>query len=101
MARNIIKIFGGEIHLVLRIETAKGYNGLVKVKTPDYRWHGKKWDLKTPTDIGIFENTLERFLKAKGAKEQAKRIIINYENFSEKTDNEILKVIEKTLQNRN
>ncbi len=101
MAKYIKKIFGGKIHLVPRIETEKGYKGIIKVSTPDYRWDGVKWDLKTPTPKGEFKNTLERFLKVKGAKEQAKNYIIDYRYFPDKSDSEILDVVEKTLKNRN
>lgn len=38
---NIIKRkLGGNIHLQPRIETAKGYKGIVSVPTPDYKWNG-------------------------------------------------------------
>ncbi len=90
---------GGDIHLVPRISDIS--NEGISVKTPDFRWNGEKWDLKTPGIDGKFENTLERFLKKKGAKAQAKKYIIDYSNFSTKTDNEVLEVIEKTLKNRN
>ena len=74
MAKKIRKIFGRKIHIVPRIETEKGYKGLVSVKTPDYIWNNEKWDLKTPGTYGEFINTFERFLKKKGAKKQAKNI---------------------------
>lgn len=101
MAELLEKTLGGTIHLIPRIETQKGYKGLVKVSTPDYRWNGSRWDLKTPGLEGKFENSLERFLKKKNAKIQAKKYIINYSAFIDKTDSEILKVVEDTLRNRN
>ena len=101
MAEILKEVFGGDIHLIPRIETEKGYHGIVKVSTPDFRWNGKKWDLKTPGLDGKFENTLERFLKKKDAKKQAKKFIIDYKNFSEKSNEEILKIVEKTINNRN
>lgn len=100
MAQFLEEIFGREIRLIPRIETEKGYTGIVKVNTPDYRWNDIKWDLKTPTTKGEFKNTLERFLKKKEAKKQAKRFIIDYKHFSNKTDEEILNVVENTLNNR-
>lgn len=101
MAKILKKVFGGNIHLVPRIEQEKGYKGIVKVSTPDFRWNGEKWDLKTPGLDGKFENTLERFLKKKGAKQQSKKYIIDYGKFSNKSDEEIIEVIENTLKNRN
>lgn len=101
MAEILKILFGGNIHLIPRIEQEKGYKGVVKVPTPDFRWNGKKWDLKTPSSNGNFNNTIERFLKKKNAKKQAKRFIINYINFPYKNDEEILKIVEKTLYNRN
>ncbi|MBR1376534.1 MAG: hypothetical protein IJ565_01845 [Bacilli bacterium] len=100
MAKKIRKIFGGKIHIVPRIETEKGYKGLVSVKTPDYIWNNEKWDLKTPGTDGEFLNTFERFLKKKGAKKQAKKYIINYINFPNKTNKEIINVIQSTLIER-
>lgn len=101
MLETIKKTFGGEVHMVPRIETEKGYKGLVKTKTPDYRWRGKKWELKTPTLKCEFENTLETFLKRKDAKKQAKKMIIDYVHFKDKTNDEIVNIVQKTLKNRN
>lgn len=92
----IKQTFGGEIHNVPRISDIT--NTGIKTSTPDFRWNNDKWELKTPGITGKFENTLERFLKKKGAKLQAKKIIIDYKNFPNHTDDEILKVIEKTLK---
>lgn len=101
MAELLEKLLGGKIHLVPRIETQKGYKGLVKVPTPDFRWNGSKWDLKTPGLEGKFENSLERFLKKKNVKNQAKKFIIDYSAFEDKTNEEIIKIVEYTLHNRN
>ena len=101
MLEIIKKIFGGEVHMVPRIETEKGYKGVVKTKTPDYIWKNQKWDLKTPTLKCNFENSLETFLKKKHVKEQSKKIIINYIYFKNKTNNEIINIVHKTLNNRN
>lgn len=88
---------GGEIHNVPRITDIT--NTGIKTSTPDYLWNGEKWDLKTPGTKGNFENTLERFVKKKSAKLQAENFIIDYVNFPNKTDNEILDVINRTLNN--
>lgn len=48
MSEVLKRLFGGDIHLVPRIEQEKGYKGVVKVSTPDFRWNGEKWDLKIP-----------------------------------------------------
>lgn len=99
MALWIKSTFGGEIHLVPRITDLT--NTGISTHTPDFRWNGEKWDLKTPSKKGKFKNSLERFLKKKNAKMQANRFIINYKNFPLKTDSEILDVVGKTLNNRN
>ncbi len=98
MAKILKRLFGGDIHLVPRIEQEKGYKGIVKVSTPDFRWNGEKWDLKTPGIDGLFENTLERFLKKKDAKKQAKKFIIDYTKLSNRTDSEIVEVVLNTLK---
>lgn len=94
-AKWIQKTFGGKIHIVPRITDLT--NSGLSTPTPDYIWNGKKWDLKIPNNKGKFKNTLERFLKKKNAKYQAKNYIINYLQFDKKTKFEILKVIKKTL----
>ncbi len=43
---------------------------------------------------------MERFAKKKGAKKQASKFIIDYINFPDKRDEEIIDVVEKTLNNR-
>ena len=91
----LIEVFGGEIHNVPRITDIT--NTGIKTSTPDYIWNGERWDLKTPGINGKFENTLERFIKKKNAKLQAKNFIIDYKNFPEKTDQEILNVVNNTL----
>ena len=91
--------FGGDIHLVPRITDLT--NEGLSTPTPDFRWNGSKWDLKTPGTKGKFENILERFLKEKGARRQAKKFIIDCIKLSDKTDKEIINVINKTINNRN
>lgn len=91
----IEETFGREMHNVPRITDIT--NTGLKTSTPDYVWNNEKWDLKTPGTDGKFENTLERFVKKKSAKLQARKFIIDYVNFPEKTDEEILKVINDTL----
>ena len=93
----IVKTLGGLIYNVPRITDTT--NTGIKTPTPDYIWNNFKWDLKIPGTKGIFENTFERFVKKKEAKLQSKKIIIDYINFPDKTDAEIIKVIKKTLKN--
>lgn len=84
-----------DVHLVPRISDIS--NRGLKTKTPDYIINNEFWDLKTLGLNGIFENTLERFLKKSGAKRQAKKIIIDYSHFLEKTNEEIIEVVLKLL----
>ncbi|MBR7041943.1 MAG: hypothetical protein IKI04_00420 [Bacilli bacterium] len=90
--------FGGEIHLVPRITDIS--NTGISTPTPDYIWNNEKWDLKTPTTKGNFNNTLERFLKSKGIKKQATNFIIDYVNYKQKTDKEIIDTVYKVIYNR-
>lgn len=96
MALFLKRTFGGEIHLVPRITDLT--NSGIKTPTPDFRWNGKKWDLKTPKNNGKFKNTIERFFKHSSAKNQAKRYIIDFSNFSESNE-EIIKLADETLKN--
>lgn len=89
--------FGGIIHMPLRIIDIS--NTSISTPTPDYIWNGEKWDLKTPSINGKFENTLERFIKKKNAKLQAQNFIIDYSAFTDKKDYEIEKVVLDTLEN--
>ncbi len=96
----IENILGGKINLKPRIETAKGYKGIISVPTPDYIWNNEKWDLKTPTTNGKFSNTVERFFKkSKKVKKQAHKFIIDYKYFPHKTNSQIIKIVKKTLNN--
>lgn len=97
MAIFLKDILNVDIHLVPRISDIS--NKGLKTKTPDYIINNSFWDLKTPGVNGIFENTLERFLKKSGAKRQARKIIIDYSNFLEKTNEEILNVVLQTINN--
>ena len=99
MALIIEKTLGGEIHMVPRITDIS--NSHLGVKTPDYIWNNEKWDLKTPGLNGKFINTFERFLKKQNVPIQAKRFIINYIYFKDRSNSEIINVVNKTLNNRN
>lgn len=90
------KVFGGEIHLIPRITDIS--NNQTSTRTPDFRWNGKKWDLKTPTTKGEFNTSIERFMKKKDAKLQAKKFIIDFKNYKDVADTEIIKLAEKTLK---
>ena len=61
-AKWLKKIFGHDIHLIPRIidisNSGKG------IHTPDFRWNGKKWDLKTPKNAK-FKNAIDTFTKKK------------------------------------
>lgn len=92
----IKKTFGGKIHLVPRITTI--IDNESSVTTPDFRWNGNKWDLKTPSTKGKFDNSIERFVKKNKAKEQSRKYIIDFK-YIDKTDEEIIKLAEKTLRN--
>lgn len=98
---NIIKRkLGGNIHLQPRIETAKGYKGIVSVPTPDYKWNGIKWDLKTPTTKGKFDTSIERFFKkVKKVKKQSRKYIINFKHYSQYSDKDIIDLAQRTLNN--
>ena len=89
------EIFGGKIYNVPRIIDIS--NSGLSTPTPDYIWNAEKWDLKTPSKNGQFKNTLERFVKKKESKLQAKKYIIDFVNFDDKTDKEILEVIKKNI----
>lgn len=91
------KVFGGEIHLVPRITDIS--NEKISTHTPDFRWKGKKWDLKTPTIKGEFKNCIERFVKKKDVKLQAKKFIINFDDYKDVSNEEIIKLAEITLKN--
>lgn len=100
MIASILKeTLGGEIHMVPRITNMA--NSHLGVKTPDYIWNNEKWDLKTPRNVGHFKNTIERFLKKKNARIQAEKYIINYINFDNITNQQIINVVHRTLKNRN
>ena len=100
MITTILKeTLGGEIHMVSRITNMA--NSHLGVKTPDYIWNNEKWDLKTPRNVGHFKNTIERFLKKKNARIQAEKYIINYINFDNITNQQIINVVHRTLKNRN
>ena len=45
-AKWIKENLGGEIHMVPKIETAKGVKNHITPEVPDYIWNNKKWDLK-------------------------------------------------------
>lgn len=94
----IEKTFGGDIHLIPRITDIS--NTGLSTPTPDFKWNNEKWDLKTPGRKGKFKNTLERFLKKKNTKNQAVNLIINYINYPDKSNNNILKVITETLNQK-
>lgn len=91
------KVFGGEIHLVPRITDIS--NEKISTHTPDFRWRGKKWDLKTPTTRGEFKSSIERFVKKKEAKLQAKKFIIDFADYKKVSNEEIVKLAEITLKN--
>lgn len=89
--------FGGNIHIVPRITDISNQN--LKVSTPDYRWNGKKWDLKTPTQNGDFKTAIERFMKQSKTKRQSQKFIIDFKHYKDKSDKEIIELAEKTLNN--
>lgn len=91
----IRSIFGGEIHMVPRIIDIS--NEGRKVKTPDFRWNGEKWDLKTPGQAGKFETSFERFIKKNVVEKQASNFIIDYRKIIGKFDEQIMNVVLKTL----
>ncbi len=93
-------IFGGEFYLQPRIETAKGYKGIVSVPSPDYKWNNVKWDLKTPGLSGKWENAVERFFKnPTRVRRQVCKYIIDFKNFPDKLDEEIIFLVLNTLRN--
>ncbi len=97
MALWLKETFGGDIHIVPRITDIS--NSGLKVPTPDYRWNNKKWDLKTPTLNGKFETAIERFMKQSKTKKQAEKFIIDFRHFKEKSNDEIIELAMKTLNN--
>lgn len=91
MAKWLENTFGGEIYMLPRINIPKG------IKTADYLWNGEYWNLKTPSDNGYFNSTLERFIKRKNIKEQAKNFIINYNSFKKINKKDLIEVVLQTL----
>ncbi len=94
----IKSVFGGDVHLVPRITDIS--NTGISTSTPDFRWNGKKWDLKTPGINGKFSNAIERFVKKSNTKKQAKCLIIDFVNFPDKLDYEIKALASKVLNNK-
>ena len=99
MAKWIVNILGGDMHLVPRITDIT--NTGISTPTPDFKWNNEYWDLKTPTSKGQFKNVIERFLKKKNARKQAENYIINFINFNNKSNKEIISIVRKSLNNRN
>lgn len=93
------KTFGGKIHFVPRISDIS--NEGIKTSTPDYIWNNEKWDLKTPGNTleSKFENSIERFVKKAKIKKQAKNLIIDFKNYPDKTNKEIIELANKTMSN--
>lgn len=90
------KIFGHDIHLIPRIidisNSGKG------IHTPDFRWNGKKWDLKTPKNAK-FKNAIDTFTKKKMQKLQAKRLIIDFKNYNSYSNKDIIKLVDEQFNN--
>lgn len=85
-------LFGGELFVQSRITSI--VNNHKTGYTPDYVWKNENWDLKTPTIKGDFETAIERFTKKSKQKEQAENLIVDFVNFNEKTNEEIIKLAE-------
>lgn len=91
VANTIANIFGGEI-------TVKKDVNKDKIKTPDYLWNGKYWDLKSLTSEKAADSAIRKGLKQ--IAENPGGIIIDYENRKFSLERAV-EVIEKRMLRSN
>lgn len=78
--------FGGEIIMNPKVNAPQG------IRTPDYRFRGEGWDLKTLTKKATDDTIFQRVKKSSG---QAKKFVIDVTDAIKLTDEDINKQIKK------
>lgn len=72
------KKYGGDLHMVPRINTDVGNSESAQVSTPDYIWNNEKWDLKSMTNVSSKTRALDNAISS--YEEQSHNFFIDISN---------------------
>lgn len=88
----ILKKFGGNIHLIKEVDEDK-------VKTPDFIWNGKWWELKSPSTINAISSKVGKGISQMKNRPEIKPggLIIDLQDNNKLSKNQIRSGIERKM----